>query len=106
MIQEFEVHTDIPQGSPLSLILYLFDNADLLDICERPGTRTSGLALVDDINILAFSTSTEENCKNLNNCTMSERYASKHEVVFALARSELIHLTCTTYKKIQCGSHI
>lgn len=37
----FEVHTDIPQGS-LSPILYLFYNADLLDICERPGMRTSG----------------------------------------------------------------
>ena len=29
---QFNIHTGIPQGSPLSSILYLFYNADLLDI--------------------------------------------------------------------------
>lgn len=61
----FEVRTGIPEGSPISPILYLFYNADLLDICEKPGTRASGLGFVDDVNILAYSTSTKENCKTL-----------------------------------------
>lgn len=59
-----EVRTGIPQGS-ISPILYLFYDADSLDICERPGMRTSGLGFVDDVNILAYGTSTEENCKTL-----------------------------------------
>ena len=61
----FAVRTGIPQGSPVSPILYLFYNADLLDLCERPGTRASGIGFVDDVNILAYSTSTEENCRTL-----------------------------------------
>lgn len=34
MTDEFAVQTGIPQGSPISPILYLFYNADLLEICE------------------------------------------------------------------------
>lgn len=59
----FEVRTGIPQGSPVSPILYLFYNADLLDICKRLGTRTSGLSFVDDVNILAYSTSIKKTVK-------------------------------------------
>ena len=53
---EFDARTGIPQGSPISPILYLFYNADLLDICNRPGTKTSGLGFVDDINVLVLDT--------------------------------------------------
>ena len=55
----FSIHTGIPQGSPLSPILYLFYNADLLEMCERPGSKTSAIGFV------AYSTSTEENCKTV-----------------------------------------
>ena len=45
------MRTGIPQGSPLSSILYQFYNADLLEICDRPGTNTSAIEFVDDANI-------------------------------------------------------
>ena len=61
----FRVCTSIPQGLLISPILYLFYNTDLLDICERLGTCTSNLKFIDDVNILAYSTGTEENCKTL-----------------------------------------
>ena len=52
--ESFAVFTGIPQGSPISPILYLFYNADLLEICERPGTSTSAIGFIDDVNILAY----------------------------------------------------
>ena len=80
----FEVHTGIPQGSPVSPILYLFYNADLLDICKRPGTRTSGLGFVNNVNILAYSTSIKKNCKTLERLHKEcEKWANRHGVVFA-----------------------
>lgn len=59
----FEVCTDISQGLLIFFIFYLFYNADLLNICKRLNTCTSGLEFIDSINILACSTSTEENCR-------------------------------------------
>ena len=88
------IRTGIPQGSPISPILYLFYNADLLDICERPGIKANGLGFVDDVNILTYSTSTEENCRTLEVMHKKcELWASRHGAVFAPAKYQLIHLS-------------
>ena len=90
----FAVRTGIPQGSPLSSILYLFYNADLLEICDRPGKNTSAIGFVDDANILAYGKSTEENCKTLEAIhRQCETWASRHGSVFAPTKYELIHLS-------------
>lgn len=86
------MQTGIPQGSPISPILYLFYNADLLDICERPGSKTSGMGFVDNVNILAYSTSTEENCRTFENIHRKcIQWASKHEAIFVSQKYKLIH---------------
>ena len=88
------MRTGIPQGSPLLSILYLFYNADLLEICERPGTNTSAIGFVDDANILPYGKITEENCKTLESIhRQCEKWASRHGSLFAPTKYELIHLS-------------
>ncbi|KAJ5565518.1 reverse transcriptase, partial [Penicillium frequentans] len=60
------VATGIPQGSPLSPILYLFYNADLIDTIHAaaPG-RVLVTGYIDDICILVWSLSAAENCRLL-----------------------------------------
>jgi len=43
-------------------ILFLFYNAELLEICNASKIRTSGIGFMDDVNMLAYGPSTEGNC--------------------------------------------
>src|SRR6202008_3826887 len=62
-LQDFESGTEeidlgIPQGSPISPILYLFYNADLLEECKDVSLSVTPLGFVDDISLLTYSDST------------------------------------------------
>jgi hypothetical protein len=59
------VQSGIPQGSPISPILYLFFNEELVQICNSFGLHSSTIGFVDDINILTWSNTTEQNCTAL-----------------------------------------
>jgi hypothetical protein len=90
----FPTHTGIPQGSPLSPILFLFYNANLVEICNPPTLPASGTGFVYDRNTLAFGKSTEENCRTLQ--TVHERYlewARRHGASFAPEKYVLVHFT-------------
>jgi len=88
------VATGIPQGSVLSPILFLVFAAGLLEICNNPAKQVSAVGFVDDVNILTYSNTTEENCTTLtaihDQCLA---WAERHGVKFAPAKYELIHLT-------------
>jgi hypothetical protein len=53
------INTGIPQGSPISLILYLFYNTDILEDATRGVSDTVTRGWVDDVYFLVHSQSTE-----------------------------------------------
>jgi hypothetical protein len=81
-----------PQGSPLSPILFLFYNTELVKMCSQG--NTSAVGFMDDINILAYSQSTEQNCSVLEavhgRCL---QWAKRFGMKFAPQKYELIHFT-------------
>ena len=88
------VKTGIPQGSPVSPILYLFFNAPLLEECAKLKLPIQIGGFVDDVHLIAYGKSTEANCEALrithNVCL---NWAKTHGATFAPHKYELIHLT-------------
>lgn len=83
----------IPQGSPLSPILYLFYNADLMEISNNyNGMNSSGF--IDDVMLVATATNTIKINKLLEkahkDCLI---WAKKHGSKFAPKKYQLVHFT-------------
>ncbi|KAL6152343.1 hypothetical protein ACJQWK_05935 [Exserohilum turcicum] len=91
--QEYAINTGIPQGSPLSPILYLFYNADLIDECNREANTTS-TGYIDDVAILAWGNTAAETCSTLSRVLeKAQRWAITHASVFAPDKFQLTHFT-------------
>ncbi len=90
----FLTHTGIPQGSSLSLILFLLYNANHVDACNLPTSPSSEISFVNDVNALAFCKTTEDNCRRLQrihkHCL---EWARKHKASFA--SEKYIFMRCT-----------
>jgi len=66
MMMKRSMNIDILQNSLLSLILYLFYNANLLKACDNIKLRTNFTNFVNDINILIYKEFMKCNCKVLS----------------------------------------
>jgi len=60
------MNVDISQDSLLSLILYLFYNANLLKACDNIKLKTSFTDFMNDVNILTYKEFIKCNCKVLS----------------------------------------
>ncbi len=90
---KLSINLGLPQGSPLSSILSLFYNEDLLD--DYAKKEVDAQDYIDDITLLATGKSVKSNSQELakvpnqvcKNCKV------KHGSKFSLAKYQLIHTT-------------
>jgi ribonuclease HI len=81
----------IPQGSPISPLLYMFYNADLLDV---PGRNELGLGFIDDIAYGVQGQTGEENVTKLQRMLgEAEKWREKHGARFETSKYVLVHFT-------------
>lgn len=82
------IQIGIPQGSPISPILYLFYNADLIEACKTEDTEA--VAYIDDVSTLAVGPTAQRNCKTLKSIhRKAEQWAVENGSQFAPAKYEL-----------------
>ncbi|KAF4547018.1 Hypothetical protein D9617_69g077970 [Elsinoe fawcettii] len=84
-------HPGIPQGSPLSPLLYIFYNADLIDMPGPSEVRTAGF--VDDFTAWATGRDTTESARRLQEevLPMAKTWAEGGGAVFEAGKTGLTH---------------
>jgi len=85
----------IPQGSPLSPLLYMFYNGDLLDIPQKCGLNVAlSLGFIDDIAYGGQGPTDEENAETLERLLHeAEQWRSRHGAKFETSKYILVHFT-------------
>ena len=86
------INTEISQNSSLSPILYLFYNADLLNIFNDENLNSLTINYIDDITILMTEISPEKNIKKLKALhNQILNWSKKHASIFDLKKYQLMH---------------
>ena len=94
-----DITNGIGQGDPLSMLLYILYNADLLEIPDDE-LREDALGYVDDIALLAIGNSFEESTQRLK--TMMTKvdgglqWSKEHNSKFEVSKSAIIHFSRKT----------
>ena len=88
-----QITAGVPQGSPLSPILFLLYIASLYSrLGEQAGLLVVGFA--DDTNLMTFGKTTESTCQQLETAwRICQEWAKTRGMQFAPEKSELMHLT-------------
>jgi ribonuclease HI len=82
----------VPQGSPLSPLLYMFYNADFLDVAQQ--RQAMGLGFIDDIVYGVQGNTDKENARIIKRILNEvEEWRKKHGVQFETSKYVLVHYT-------------
>ena len=74
-------------------------NKELIRACNQPSLGIHAVGFMDDLNILAYSATTEQNCARLSRVhEKCQNWALRYGITFAPYKYELIHFT-TARKK-------
>lgn len=103
---KFWVNTGIPQGSPLSPILFLFFSAPGLEAaseCRYKGATIYVFAYVDDTYILSVSNSYMTNCRAIEKChEVMMKWARKVGVIFSPQKYHVMHFKRPWSREADC----
>jgi hypothetical protein len=95
--EKIHIEASVPQGSPISPILYLFYNADLLKVpgkMESQGRKGTSWGFIDDIAYGIQGGSDEETARKLEETLReTEKWREKHGARFEPTKYILIHFT-------------
>ena len=93
-----EVKNGIGQGDPLSMLLYILYNADLLELPDNDFEDAIGY--VDDIAILATGTDFKETTQRIETMMVKEggglQWSKDHNSRFEVTKSAILHFTRKT----------
>ncbi len=91
------VNINISQDFLLSLILYLFYNANLLKACNDIKLKTNFTNFMNDINILIYEEFIKRNCRVLSKIyDRCKQWSKMHDIKFLITKHKLIHFTRTS----------
>jgi Reverse transcriptase (RNA-dependent DNA polymerase)/Endonuclease-reverse transcriptase len=94
---EINVPAGVPQGSPLSPLLFMFYNADLLE--EFTNTSDLTLGFIDDVVYGTAGTSDIANARRLKQMLQkAEVWRKRHGAQFEVSKYILIHFTRNPHK--------
>src|SRR5436190_8815496 len=94
-MEAIRTRAGVPQSSPLSLLLYMFYNGDLLNLPQKCRLSVAqSLGFIDDIAYGVQGPTDEENAETLEHLLHeAEQWRSKHGAKFEASKYILVHFT-------------